>query len=297
MRIAAVGALVAGAFATALPAAAQDSEEFDVWVADLETAAGRVTGVAAARNVTARPGYDNQPWFLPDNGGLLYTSRRDGQVEVFQYDLETGSATRVTSTPEHEFSPSLTASGHLLVVRWAADMSEGHLWLYAADGTPLHAAPGDVPRVGYYAEAGPDHYLVFVNDSVQTIALSDRRGGEVRKLGERFGGSPPKTIPGAPASASYMMVDEAGDRWIAEYDVTAGRTTPIVKPRGRGSHYAWTPAGEILMADGNRLFAFRRGDADWREVASFDEPGLARISRIAVSPDGRRVALVGQPAD
>lgn len=280
---------------SAAPAAAQ--EEFDVWVAELRLDAdGRVTGVGAPSNITDRPGYDNQPWFLPDGSALLYTSRRDGQVDVFRYDFALRSATRITNTPEHEFSPSLAQDGELLVVRWANDMSTGALWRYSRAGAPIAEATGSVSRIGYYAEAGADHFVVFVNDSVQTIGVTNRRDGSFRRIAERFGGSPPKTIPGRAASASYMIVDEAGERWIAAYDVASGETTPIVRTRGRQTHYAWTPAGEILMAEGSALYAFRPGDADWRLVGDFDQPGLARITRISVSSDGRRIAVVGEPA-
>ena len=48
----------------------------DVYVGDLG-AAGALT-VGNLRNVTDREGYDNQPAFLPDGTGILYTSGRDG---------------------------------------------------------------------------------------------------------------------------------------------------------------------------------------------------------------------------
>jgi hypothetical protein len=37
-----------------------------------------------------------------------------------------------------------------------------------------------------------------------------------------------------------------------------------------------------------------RGDESWRQIAAFTVPGLQRISRIAVSPDGSLLALVGE---
>lgn len=59
----------------------------DIYLADLRVARGRVT-VDAPVNVTARPGYDNQPFFLPDGRAFLYTSvREDSQADIYRYDI------------------------------------------------------------------------------------------------------------------------------------------------------------------------------------------------------------------
>ncbi|HXJ31465.1 MAG TPA: hypothetical protein VNG35_12540, partial [Gemmatimonadales bacterium] len=64
----------------------------DIWVADLTIRDGRVN-VGKPLNVTARPGYDNQPAFLPDGSGFLYTRiGADGQADMWRYDFATHSA-------------------------------------------------------------------------------------------------------------------------------------------------------------------------------------------------------------
>lgn len=60
----------------------------DIYVADLRVAHGRIT-VGAPVNVTARPGYDNQPFFLSDGRALLYTSiREDSQADIYRFEIE-----------------------------------------------------------------------------------------------------------------------------------------------------------------------------------------------------------------
>src|SRR3954452_5210218 len=48
----------------------------DIYLAELRDVHGRVS-VGAPVNVTARPGYDNQPFFLADGRRFLYTSIRE----------------------------------------------------------------------------------------------------------------------------------------------------------------------------------------------------------------------------
>ena len=79
--------------------------------------------------------------------------------------------------------------------------------------------------------------------------------------------------------------------WFERLDPLTGETTRLVAtPPGR-EDYAWTPQGEILIGDGAKLLAWS-ADAGWWEVAHFDEADGGDISRIAVSADGTRVALV-----
>ena len=56
--------------------------------------------------------------------------------------------------------------------------------------------------------------------------------------------------------------------------------------------YTWTPDGRLLMASNSKLLALRPGDSEWTLVHSFEDLGLADITRLAVSPDGKRLALV-----
>ncbi|PYR94497.1 MAG: hypothetical protein DMF84_04885 [Acidobacteria bacterium] len=62
---------------------------------------------------------------------------------------------------------------------------------------------------------------------------------------------------------------------------------------GDEADLAWTPDGTLLMARGDVVYAWRRGDAEWKQIAALDRLGLTRVSRIAVSPGGDRIALIG----
>ena len=45
-----------------------------------------------ARNITNSPGYDNQPYFLPDGKSLLYSSDDGfGQTDIYRYNISARS--------------------------------------------------------------------------------------------------------------------------------------------------------------------------------------------------------------
>ena len=276
-------------------AVAAQNPESDIFVADVLVEAGHTTEIGVPRNVTNRAGYDNHPWFSPDGTALYYVAELDGQTDVFSVDLTSLAVRRVTDTPENEFSPTLLPGGELLVVRWVADMSDGHLWLYSAAGRPRRAPAYDVSRVGYYAWADDRTLAVFVNDSVQSFVLADAVTGAQRRIGAGLNGSPPRRVPGQNA-VSFMQQDAAGEWWIHKLELGTLEAAPYARvPEGAATNYFWTPTGELFMARGNELIAWA-GEDEWRTVASFDEPGLGEIVRFALSPNGRRIALVGRPA-
>lgn len=264
----------------------------DIHVADLRVAGDRID-VGAPRNATNRPGYDNQPWFIADGSAFLYNAEIDGQTDIFRYDLSSGERAQITHTADNEYSPSLILSGdELLVVRWPTDMSTGALWRYTPDGEPIAPHPASVDRIGYYGVIDEDRIAAFVNDSVRTFVIANGGTGERRIILTGLAGSPPQRIPGEEA-ISFMMPVEGDSVWIHRLDLATNEITQIAPAVGESRSYAWLPGNVLLMPSGNALHAFDPDvDTAWREVARFDDPALARIVRIAVSPAADRVALV-----
>jgi hypothetical protein len=49
------------------------------------------------------------------------------------------------------------------------------------------------------------------------------------------------------------------------------------------------------MAHGGMLYGWRRGQSGWKEVISLERLSLRGVTRLAVSPRGDYLALVGLP--
>src|SRR5256885_6703718 len=79
----------------------------------LASFSGEGARVGRPLNITNSPGYDNQPSFTPDGRSILFTSIRDGgtQTDIYRYVVATGTTSRVTHTPESEYSPTVTPDG------------------------------------------------------------------------------------------------------------------------------------------------------------------------------------------
>jgi hypothetical protein len=169
--VAAVATLALGEFQQTAP---PDTEIF------LATVAAAADGLAIARavNVTNSPGYDNQPSFAPDGRSFFFTSSRGGsQTDIYRYDVASGTTTRITETPESEYSPTVTPDGaHLSVIRVEADGTQ-RLWQFTLDGRDPAVVLRDVKPVGYHVWTDRSTLVLFVLGPPATLRVADTRTG------------------------------------------------------------------------------------------------------------------------
>ena len=76
------------------------------------------------KNVTDRPGYDNQPWFIPGQDAFYFSSMGgDTSTNIYHYDLAMGKMALKPSSPDAEYSPQnpVGNTGAITVVRVEVD--------------------------------------------------------------------------------------------------------------------------------------------------------------------------------
>jgi dipeptidyl aminopeptidase/acylaminoacyl peptidase len=288
------------------PAPAAPPPDTDIYVVELKRSGGRFEFGRAA-NVTNRRGYDNQPSFTPDGRALLFSSQREnGQTDVYRYDLATAETARLTSTPESEYSPTVTPDGrHFSVVRVEADGTQ-RLWKFPLAGTGQPAlVMADVKPVGYHLWLDARTLALFVlgaegRPHTLQVAVLGKRPGEVVEL------SPMATnigrsfqLVGGYGEAFAFVHKLAPDNWVIKgVDLKRHRTTPLAKTLPGSEDFARLPDGSLLMARDAKLFRYEPGGAEgWHEVTDFSSVcAQCRITRLALSPRADRLAFVAQPA-
>jgi len=285
-------ALLAGAAADGVAQPATD-----VYLADLTLFDG-VYFLGDLANISDRPdAYDNQPAFTPDSRSVLFTSGfddgNDGQTEIRRHYVESGRTVRVTrSEVESEYSATpIPQDRAFSAIRVEADSTQ-RLWRFTMQGMDAEPVLRDIAPVGYHAWADDANTLIlFVlgNPATLQIATVDSQRGEV------LAQNPGRSLHKIPTRNAFSFVDQRadGEAWISQVDIATREITPILRTVDDGVDHAWTPDGVALMASGGRIYQYNpEVDEGWREIGDFSDTGL-NFSRLAASPDGSRLAIVG----
>jgi WD40 repeat protein len=243
-------------------------------------------------NITNRPGYDNQPSF--DGSTILYTSIRDGQADIYRF--ENARHTRVTATPESEYSAAMTPDGKAIsVVRVERDSTQ-RLWRFPNDGGAPSVVLRDIKPVGYFAWLDSTTLALLVLGNHNTLQIADTRTGAARVVTSNIGRSLQR-VPGG-RRASY--IHRIGDKWVLETvepspraDGTFAVETVATLPDS-ADYVVWKSPTELYTAAGSRILRLRRPGTRWEPIADLSGNGLKRISRLALHPNGGELAIVAE---
>jgi hypothetical protein len=287
-----LGAAIIAPAQTPTPTPAPAPPATDIFLLDLGTGSGGKLKLGQPLKISTWAGYNNQPSFLPDGRGILYTSIRDKQADIYRYDLRASSTTQVTNTPESEYSPTLMLDGKSIsVVRVEADGTQ-RLWKFPLAGGSPALVLEKIKPVGYHLWIDQDTLALFVLGKPNTLQLVDLRTGKAEWVAD----NPGRILRRVPHQNKFSFVHKVSDQeWLIKtFDLKTRSVATFIKTFPGAEDYAWTPAGVLLMANGSKLFARKESDWAWVELADLSSAGLKNITRIAVSPKGDRIAVVAR---
>jgi len=269
----------------------------EIYLATIEPSTDGNVRVGTPENISTNPGYDNQPFFLRGGAAVMFTSMRDGkQTDIYEYTIASRALKPLTTTAESEYSPTATPDGRFSVIRVESDGTQ-RLWACPAGGGAPSLLLTDVKPVGYHAWADADTLVLFVLGEPATLRIADAVTGKAEVVAERPGRCLARTPDG---KVSFVQKGPGKEPWqIVELDAATKKMTPVTEALEGREDYAWLPDGRLLMASGSRIFLWGKDNRVkvWQEVADLASAGIGNITRMAVSPDGKKLALVADSTE
>jgi dipeptidyl aminopeptidase/acylaminoacyl peptidase len=253
----------------------------------------RLGGASSISNLSNRRGYDNQPSW-DGNTRILYTTQLPGQTDIYEIDFESANIRQVTTTPESEYSAAPSPDGSsFTVVRVEADSTQ-RLWRFPNEAGAPNVLLPDIKPVGYFAWLDMSRLALFVLGNPSTLQIADVRTGRARIAAQNIG----RSLQRVPGGNSASFLHREGTEWVLKTidptpraDSTFAIRRVAVMPDS-ADYVAWRSPTEVYTAAGSRILRLRLPETRWTVVDDLSERGIRRISRIAVSPDGSRLALV-----
>jgi dipeptidyl aminopeptidase/acylaminoacyl peptidase len=265
----------------------------NVFLADLSSKGGGIV-IGNPIKINETSGYNNQPSFLADGQGILYTSIRNKQADIYRFDVRSGATTQITNTPESEYSPTLMPDGKSIsVVRVEADGTQ-RLWKFPLAGGSPTLILQNIKPVGYHWWIDGHTLALFIlggSGKPNTLQLVDALTEKAEVIAE----NPGRILRLIPHENKLSFVQKiSAQEWLVKtFDLKTRQTATLIKTFAGMEDFAWTPTGILLMARDTKLYQWDPAkDKDWQEFADLSSRGLRKITRLSVSPKGDKIAFV-----
>ncbi len=247
------------------------------------------------QNISNNDGYDNQPSFM-DNETILFASTRNGQTDILKYPIDNGNKTWISQTEGGEYSPlKIPNQNAVSAIRLDTD---GKQLLYRYDlkngvSTPLM----DTLIVGYHTWFDQNMIISSVLEGdMMSLYITNLKGNFSKKIESNVG----RSLHKVPNSDVVSFISKSNpDSWeIKSLNPKSGERKFITNTLTGIEDMCWLSDGSILMAKDGVLFRLSpEKDKNWKEVASLKEYGISNISRLTVSPNGKKLAVVGEDSN
>ncbi len=246
------------------------------------------------RNISDNEGYDNQPSFI-SNEALVFAGNNDGQTDISEYNLTSKLQKWVNNKTEGgEYSPQkFPSSNDVASVRLDKDGLQ-RLYRYNSQTGSSSELIKNL-QVAYFAFYNDQKILSTVLDGdsmdLVLIDLSSKTADTIFRNAGRSLQKVPKTN-----SMSYSLINEEENLDVYLLDMDSYESFFVTELPIGIQDCVWINDTQILVGSGNKLYMYDTlGEPEWTRVASLEEYGFKNISRMAISPDGKKLAVVAQP--
>ena len=244
------------------------------------------------KNISNNDGYDNQPSFM-DNETILYAGTRNGQTDLVQYNTKDDSKTWLCFTEGGEYSPlKIPNENAVSAIRLDPD---GKQRLYRYDiKTSANTLIIDTLVVGYHVWLDQNILMSSVLEAdYLSLYISNLKTHQNKKITTHIG----RSLHNIPNSEliSFISKNPKGFSEIKSFNHKNGDINTIAPTLPKSEDLYWMADGSILMAAHDKLFKLNpKNNSEWNEVASLESYGITNLSRLSLSPDGKKMAIVGE---
>ena len=239
-------------------------------------------------NISRNPGYDNQPSFW-DNDYLLYSRTRARQTDIVRYHLNSKKTEWLSDSPQgSEYSPlRIPESDAFSAIRLD---TTGLQRLYRYDTKGLSSLVDPNLKIGYHRWISATSLLctVLVEDHMNLVLVQSDSSATL--IAEKVG----RSLHRIPNTKQFSFIQQKEDKNVlSSYDPTTQLIQSLLTLPEGVQDVAWLASCTLIFGQGNSLF-------QWDSTASTEVSvwkkleGINNISRLALSPNGKLLALVGE---
>ena len=261
--------------------------ECDIWLFDVRDSAGRISFHNPV-NITKRKGYDNQPAFSPDGKYILYSSQRDsaGPTDIYKYEIKTKAITQFTKTSTSEYSPTFMPDDKGISVIMVEKDSAQRLWKFPLkQGEPV-CIMNTIKSIGYHSWINKDSLAIFVLTKPSfTLQLVNIHSQAATIVADSIG-----RCMRMKAQNLWYTTKSGNFQNVYSYDLKLRGSS--LKGMIESEDYLFYK-NEIWSCSENSIVSgYMNSKVGAIEVINLESFGITKPTRIVISPDGKKLAVV-----
>ena len=250
--------------------------------------------ISNVKKISNNKGYNNQPIFV-SNDKILFTSERNLQNDIVQYDSSENSLKYLTNTLTSEYSPIRYKKNKVTAVS-LDEKGEQYLRIYNIKDNTFKI-PFTDKIVGYYNYSKKIRNLIIssVLENNQLVLYTSNLKTKEHTYVDNNTGRSIHNIPKYKfGQEKISYISKKDSIWNINYvDLSNYKTKTITTTLNNNEDICWFKDGSILTSHKNNLYIFNsKLSKDWKLLCSLEEYGITNISRIAINPDNDKLALV-----
>ena len=250
--------------------------------------------ISNVKKISNNKGYNNQPIFV-SNDKILFTSERNFQNDIVEYNSIDNSLKYLTNTQTSEYSPIRYKKNKVSAVS-LDKKGEQYLRIYNIKNNTYNI-PFTDKIVGYYNYSKQIKNLIIssvLENNELVLYTSNLKTKEHTYVDNNTG----RSIHNIPkykfGQEKISYISKKDSIWNINYvDLSNYKTKTITTTLNNNEDICWFKDGSILTSHKNNLYIFNsKLSKNWKLLCSLEEYGITNISRIAINPDNDKLALV-----
>ena len=269
----------------------------DIWLLDISFVKDSFT-LSNPVNITNRTGYDNQPAFSPDGKYILYTSIRDGkQSDIFKYDLKKKLSSPFTNTATSEYSPTFMPDGKNISVVMVEPDSAQRLWQFSLKGGAATCIMKDVDSIGYHCWINKDSLALVMITEPASLYVVNIKAQKPKLFEKNVSRCIQKNPVNIGAGFFYMVKNKAPHNLWTLTNSKKMSVEPLLPESSQDYYFYCFPKHPQLFIFGSKsvIMTLDKSSNSITSQVELSKFGISNITRLTVSSDGKKIAIVGEP--
>ena len=263
----------------------------ELFLADVEIK-GNLLKVEYAKKISTHKGYNNQPCFVSNDKEIFFTSdiEGDNKTHICSYNLSKKEIKRLSITNTSEYSANIVPAKNEFSVVMVEEDSIQRIWLFdVLKGSNKSCLSQQTDSVGYYTWLGKDSILYYKLTKPHSLHTLNIKTNQDVWLCD----NPTRSFKKMSATTFFYVIHEEKQNEVYVYNTRIRKTNLFaIDNVSANQDYIWHPVLGLLKSEGTKLYRYNTDTKAWVELADFSVFGVKKLTRFAISANGKYIALV-----